>query len=857
MMFRLIKLYGWLLKFYPARFREEYQAPMQQQFCDEYRDAQGSGDRIRLWLRAIGDLAISLPQELFHELRLDLKNSIRIYSRRPLTTALAIIALALAIGSGTGVFSVLNALLLRSLPFEKPSELVELVSPAISALSGRAQFMKWSHQNSYLQSAATFSTSEMNLTGNRDVLRAKVTETSANLFQVLGVKPIWGRAFTPDEDIPGRNAVAVISYGVWQQLFAGDPGVLGRTLHVNGKAMTIIGVAPPTADYPGKTAIWLSTIFDFEKVPKRGAFLVQTIGRLKANISPVLAQQFYEAETRRANRQLPLTLRTGDPSRPRLVSLQSQLAGPVQRASLVLAGLTLLVVLTACANVAQLLLSRTTERRQELAVRAALGASRARLLQQLITEASLLTVAGAFLGLIVAYWASKIASSVAPAQLGTQDYTIFDWRVLCFSTLLALLMGLAVGGLPVWLMGCTPSANIVRQQPGLRDLRTRRVRSGLLIMQAALALCLITSSLTMSRAFLHLINANLGFRPANVVTLNVSIQGTRYKGASEWQYYTEALNHLRSVPGVQAAGAVNYLPLANHVYMAYAFKLDSGQALQHIVVNSVTAGYFPAMQIHFLAGRDFAENEMQHSEPSVIVNEAFAQNAKLGTAVVGRKLIAPWSRTPYRIVGLVATTRSAGPAYPGEPEIYWPTQEEPGPALTLVARVDGPAEAYLARCRDAVRSADRSVPIYDVKTLDQRLAEVLARPKFYTTTTVFLGLLAVWLATVGIFGTAAYSIAQRRHEMGVRMAVGASYLRIRNMVVRESFIPIIYGTAVGVIFSITSGRSLEHLLENAPPPGIWMTIAAVMLLLATGLLAAWSATRRVLAIDPLEALRAE
>jgi hypothetical protein len=291
--------------------------------------------------------------------------------------------------------------------------------------------------------------------------------------------------------------------------------------------------------------------------------------------------------------------------------------------------------------------------------------------------------------------------------------------------------------------------------------------------------------------------------------------------------------------------------------MAFPFKMDSGQTLKSIVVNSITNGYFQAMKTPLLAGRDFAESEMQHSEPSVIVNEAFAQSTKLGRAIVGRHLTAPWSNTPYRIVGVVATVRAAGPANAGGPEIYWPIEEEPPPALTLVARVDGSAEPYLARSRDAVQTVDRSIPVYDVKTIEQRLADVLARPKFYTTATLFLALLAVLLAAVGIFGTAAYSIAQRRHEMGVRMAVGASYQRIRNMIVRESMGPIIYGTIAGMVFAFASGRYTEHLLENASAPGALITITAAGLLLLAGLVAAWSATGRVLAIDPLDAIRAE
>ncbi len=321
----------------------------------------------------------------------------------------------------------------------------------------------------------------------------------------------------------------------------------------------------------------------------------------------------------------------------------------------------------------------------------------------------------------------------------------------------------------------------------------------------------------MGRTFLRLLNVDLGFHPARVVTLNVSIQGTRHSGSGEWQNYSEALHRLRSVPGVKAAGAVSYLPLTNDVYMADAFKLDSGLRVERIVMNAVMPGYFSAMGTSFLAGHDFAENEKEHSEPSVIVNEAFAKSAGLGRTIVGRKLTPSGGNTPYLIAGVVTT----------------------------------------ARCRDAVRSVDPEVPVYDVKTLDQRLTEVLSRPRFYTTATLFMTLLAALLAAVGSYGTAAYSIAQRKHEMGIRIALGASYHGVRGMMLRESLIPIIVGAVSGIFLSLALGRYLGHLLENAVQPTVWTCAAGAALLLLTGLTAAWSATGRVLSIDPADALRAE
>ena len=853
------KLYSWLLKLYPAGFREEYQTPMERHFRDDYRDALGNSGKALLWLQAIGDLATSVPAEFFRELALDLKHGFRVYRRRSLSTVLAVIALGLAIGASTGVFSVLNALLLRDLPFSNPAQLTELCLSPFNPMMGHVAFGAWSRRSSYLQSAAAFSSSEMNLTGEREAFRVKVAETSANFFQLLGVKPAVGRTFATNEDVTGQNAMAVISYGLWQQFFGGDPQVAGMTLRVNGTPLTIIGVAPASFDYPGKTSLWIPTIFDIETMPKRGAVLFQTIGRLKPGISIRSAQQMFDTEVLRAHPPDRPSISADERNNPHLISLQNQLAGPVRQASWVLAGMTLLVLLTACANVAQLLLSRTTERRQELEVRAALGASRARLLQQLTTEATILTMAGALLGLAVAHWASRLTSSIAPAQLLTQEYTILDWRVLAFAAALALSMALAFGVLPAWLLGrLHPSGQMLRNQSGIRDLKTRRARASLIALQAALTLTLVTSSFAMGRSFLRMLNVDLGFHAACVVTLNVSVQGTKYRGPAEWQYYREALNRLRSVPGVQASGAVAYLPLASNMYMANSFKLDSGQTLHAIVTNAVTADYFRAMETPFLAGRDFAKSTREQAEPSVIVNEAFAQGAGLGNAIVGRTVQAPWDGNHvYRIVGLVATTSFIGPSQQGGPQIFWPIEGEPPAALTLVARVNGPAETYLLRCRDAVRALDKEVPIYDVKTLDQRLADAVARPKFYTTATLFLAVLAVLLASVGIYGTAAYSIAQRRSEMGIRIALGATYERVRTMMVRESAMPILAGMTFGVAGSLAAGRYLVHLVEGAAQIELRICVAAAIAFLLVGLIAAWSASARVRSIDPAEAIRAE
>jgi predicted permease len=835
------KIYSWLLKLYPAGFREEYQAPMERHFQDEYRDASSRGARLLLWLTAIADVALSAPAEMVRELRQDLAHAFRVYRRRAVSSVMAVVALAFAIGAGTGVFSVLSALLLRSLPFSNPEQLVELRNSPFGPMKGRAAFTEWRHQSLYLQDAAAFSLDDANLMYGRDALRIKVAETSANFFRLLGVAPVIGRTFSPDEDATGHSGVAVISHALWQQSYGGSRGAVGAVLHIDGIPLTVIGVAPARFDYPGKVNVWTPTVFDFETIPKRGAFLFQTVGRLKDALSVGKASQMFDAEIQHVT---PALLTGEQQNRASLISLQDQLSGQVRRAGWVMFGMIFLILLTACANVAQLLLSRTTDRRRELAVRAALGAGRARLIQQLIVEASALTVTAAALGLLVAYWIGNLASSVAPPALATQTYTVLDWRVLGFAATLAVLMGVVFGVVPALLVGrLQPSGEILRAQS---VAGTRRARAVLVTLQAGLTLILVVSSITMGRTFLERLRSDLGFQTAHVVTLNLSLEGTRYHGGpAEWRYYSAALDRLRAVPGVEAAGAVSYLPLADNFYAASSFQLDSGQTVKPVVMNATMPGYFQAIGTGFLAGHDFGHD-------GIIVNAAFAESAGLGNAILGRKVKAPWTKTPYLIVGVVNTARD-----PGFAEIYWPVEEEPPAALTLVARVQGQAEAYLARCRDAVRAADPEVPVYDVLTLDQRLSSQLARPRFFTTATLFLAALALLLAAVGIYGMAANSVAQRTQEMGIRMALGASYRRIRIMLLRETALPIAWGLAFGIAGAIASGRFLEHLLENAQPAQPEIFLAAAGLLLFIGLSACWAASARVLAIEPALAVRNE
>jgi putative ABC transport system permease protein len=850
------KLYRKLLKLYPASFRQEYEGAMTRQFLDEQRDAQGWKENVGLWLHALSDIAVSAPRELVRELSQDSRFALRVYRRRPVSAVIAVGTLALAVGASTGVFSVTSALLLRTLPFGDASRLVELRFAPFSAGNGRAGFAEWRNHSSYLESAATFSTSEMNLNSGRDSLRVRVTETSANLFSLLEVQAHLGRTFVPEEDRPGENHVIVISHRLWQQAYGGNPSVIGSIAHLDGAALTIIGVAPSRFDYPGNVDVWAPTVFNFEVIPKHGAFIWQTIGRLRPGITMRQARQEFKADIARVN---PKSLRPDNSSIPQIVGLRDQLSSQIRTSVLILFSVVLLVLLTALANVAQLLLSRTAERHQELALRSALGASRSRLIQQLTVEATALTLSGAALGMIFALLVARVAGAVMPAQLAAQEYTLLDWHVLCFAIALALITGFAFGIMPTWLIGrIQPSTQVVRMHSGTSEPATGRLRSALVSLQVAFTLTLLVSSFTLGSAFLRLVHTDLGFKPANAVTLKVSLEGTRYQtGNAKWQYYSAVKDRLQSIPGVKAVGAVNYLPLSNNVLMAGTIQVESGPKVPGVVLNGSMPGYFKAVGSELIAGKDFGFDLSESPEPPVIVNEAFARGSGFGPNIVGRRIIAPWTPRPYQVAGIVSTARMAGPEYEGGPQAYWPVEEEPPSALTFVASVSGDPRHYLTQCRDAVVGLDRDVPVYEVKTLDQSLTESMERPRFYTTSVLFLAGLALVIAVAGVYSTSSRAIIQREHELGVRIALGASIQQIRALILRQGTVPVAFGILAGVVGAAGCGIFLQHLFLGINVSGVMAFVVPSLFLLLISIGTAWSATTRVLAIDPIEVIRAE
>lgn len=854
------RVYGWLLRLYPARFREEYASSMERDFQAEYREARTARERLALVWRALADVAATAPGETAREVGQDLRFAARACRRRPLATGLAVTTLAMAIGATTGTFSVLNALLIRPLPFAAPEQLAEVTLAPVNVAHGRAAFQAWQDNSSYLAAAAGFTTNEMNVSLGGQPARVRVTEATANFLRLLGAEPALGRGFAPEEDRPGHNGVAVISDGLWRQVYGRDPQVIGSLVRLNGKPFTVVGVAPRGMDFPDKTAVWTPTVYELARIPKSGAFAWRTIGRLKPGLTTTRATALFQAEVQRAGGGPGRPRIEGFSSEPSLTPLRDVLAGPVQTSSLLLMGMAAFVLLIACANLAHLLLSRITERRQELVIRAALGASRARLVQQLVTEATALTAVAALAGLGVAHWAARLAELAVPAQLAARPYTVLDWRVAGFTAGLALLTGLLFGVLPATLLGrMQPGQDVMRAQTASRGAEAARLRTALTAMQAALTVALLAAAFGLGGSFLRLMKTDLAFRTAGVVTLNVSLAGTRQEAEGrERAYFDEALARLRAAPGVESAAAVAHLPLLTTMFSGGRYRLDSGEEGRLAVLNAASPGYFHTVGTPVLQGRDFQSSDHAGSEPVAVISDDLARSFGRGD-VLGRRLNLGSREKPgmVRVIGIVPAQRIMGPAYPASAQIFRPLAQATPSQATFVARTGGEAAAYVPACRDVVQQVDRSVPVYDVKLLGQRLDERLARPRFYTAAIVFLAGFALLLAVAGTYGVAAYSVGQRTREIGIRIAVGSSPAGLRAMLFRQGMAPVAAGMVGGAVAAAGAGRLLRHLVAGAEPAGPALIAAASAVLALAAGLALWQATRRITRLDPTLALRAE
>jgi putative ABC transport system permease protein len=792
-------------------------------------------------------------QRLHSAMLQDLKYTLRLWTRHPWQAVFAIAALAIGIGATTGVFSVVNILLLQSLPFREPDRLA-LMHNFIPPHGGANEFHEWRQRSAYLADAALVEENDVNLGGMRVGSRAHVAQTSWNFFSVLGVQPVLGSGFAADEDVdgtgwglPGRNAVAVIGYGIWQQLFGGDPKVLGATIRIDGKPLSIVGVAPPGFDYPGKSVLWKPAAFS----PNNNGWA--TIARLKPGISWPQARAAFAVDVQRLSPKPGGTYNSN--LRPSLTSLQEGLVGTVKNASLMFMAAVVLVLLIACTNVANLLIARTADRAAELSMRSALGASRGRLARQLLTECLLLSVVSTMLGLLLAFWITSVATKVQPPPLGAESYRILDARVLAFTLLVSVITTMGLGAFPSLYAG---RIHAFGSRSSSRASGSRLLRQSLVGAQVMLTMILLAGSVCLGRAFIHLMKIDRGYDVAGIVTVNISLDGTTHQlNKRQLPYFEEVLDRVRAVPGVLSASATDFLPLYASAFVGGPFGLDGRPAGGNSTLVPVLAGYFQTMGGRMLYGREFTESEVLSDAKVAVVNERFASNFGAPRDALNHQLTIEGD-TPWRIVGVVKGMEyETDPSLANSNQVFIPSDTPGSFFSTIVARVDGRAEDHLAAIRDEVQSVDPQVPVFSAKTMEQRLDEVFANPRFYRTAVWTFAGFALLLALIGIYGIVSYAVVQRTQEMGVRMALGRTPAQLRSMLLRDGLRMIMAGAIPGILGAQLVGRFLESLVDGAKPIDFVTSVGLVVLFAVVASVSVWSATRSITKLDIAAILRTE
>lgn len=780
----------------------------------------------------------------------DVRYALKLWAVRPWQTVFAIAALAIGIGANTGVFSVVNALLLRSLPFREPDRLA-LTYNFIPPHDTAKQFHEWSQQSRYLADAALFEEFDVNLGGTRVASRIHVAQTSWNFFSVLGTEPVFGRAFASEDDVdatgwglPGRNAVAVISYSLWQQLFAADPRALGATIRLDGNPLTVIGVAPPGFDFPHRAVLWKPAAFS----PGNNGWV--TVARLRLGVPWSQGRAAFALEAKRLwpGQEGP------DDSHPRMTSLQDALAGSAKNASLLFMGAVVLVLVIACTNVANILTARTADRMSEFSIRSALGASAGRLARQLFTEGLLLSLIATLTGLVIAYWITSLAANAEPPALAAQSYSILDVRVLAFTVVVATVTALMFSILPSLYLG---RVHALGTRSSSRPYGSRLLRTILVGTQVVLTIVLLAGSVSLGRAFVDLMKVDRGYDVSQVLTVSVSLDGTSHQlDKRQLLYFEQVLDRVRGLPGVRAASATEFLPLYASAFVGGPFALDARPAARNSTMIPVLSEYFRTMGARILYGREFTDAEIRSGARVAVVNDRFAAGFGAPQDAIGHRLTI--GSDSWRIVGVVKGMEyETDPTTANGNEVFVPSTNPGSFFSTFVVRVDGQAEDRLAQLRDVIQSLDPQVPVFGVKTMEQRLDQVFAGPKFYRTAVSSFAGFALLLAMMGIYGIMSYAVVQRTQEMGIRLALGTTPLRLRGVLLRQGLLVVGASAIPGIAGAELSGRFLETLIDGAKPVGLGTSAGLILLLALVASTSTWFASRRIARFDITAILHAE
>ena len=802
----------------------------------------------------------------------DIKYTLRILIKQPGFTAVAVITLMLAIGVNTTIFSVVNAVLLKALPFQQPEQLVSVQKVAEpGGLPGIAayQYLAWKDRNTSFDDLAAFTDNTFNLTGNGEPERISCAQVTASLFTTLKVQPLRGRFFLPEEDKPGASNVAIVSERFWQRRFGRDENILKSTLTLDDKPYSIIGVMPSSFRFPGEFDVWLPIALDPIRETQGDFFsLIETVGRLKPAASRTAAQTELSSIARQASAHVNEPSTVG---KFEVVPLHQQLVSGVRLTVLILWGAVGLVMLLACVNVASLMISRTLSRRREMAVRAAVGARRWQLIRQLLTESVVIGLAGGVFGLLVAVWGTRAITGLVPRGFTTSVYDLnnvpLDWRVFVFAFALSVLTGIVFGLAPALTASKPDLINALRNSRsfGLTSFGLRSFRGWLIVVELALTVVLLLGAGLLVRSFNKLMAVDLGFDRENVLTFRVSLPRSKYsKPAQTDAFNKQLLQRLNALPGVQSAGTIIHSPLQGHALIAFV-GIEGLPPLDRkkdppIGIGAVDGAYFNMLKIPLLGGRQFGASDGADGQKVTIVNQAFVKRFLGGGDALGRRVTFGCEKSEgfcRTIVGVVGNIRQESITDEAVPEMYLPFAQMPMNGTTVMVRTSADPVALVGAVRNEVLAIDKDQPISEVKTLAQRVDEVVAVSRSLMLLFTAFALLALILAAVGIYGVVSYSVTQRTHEIGIRMALGAQPTHVLRLTIRNGIALTLLGIVIGVGVSFALTRFMESILFGVTPTDKLTFIAVSSLLFVVALFASLIPARRATKVDPLVALRYE
>ena len=797
----------------------------------------------------------------------DIKHAMRMIVRSPGFSAIAIVTFAIGIGINTAVFNVVNGVLLRPLPYPDADRITMLWMDnrrqnIREDITSYPAYMDWKTQSTSYAHMSAYVPSAFSLTGAGEPERLIGAAVTASFFDVMGITPSMGRVFGIESETPGKDGVVVLSHGLWQRRFGGVNDVLGKTISLNGRPREVIGVMPPALQWPDDAELWTPLAPVQQQRDSRNSFWLPVIGRLQPGIPIEQAQAEMTAIGERLEQAYPTTKGYG----VYVVGLQQQLVGNIERPLFVLLASVGFVLLIACANLANLMLGRTAARRKELAIRTALGAGRGVLMRQIVIEAFVLAVAGGLAGIALAYWATSFFVNLGGDSIPRQDAIAIDARVMAFALVLATIAAL--------LSGLVPALQGSRKKV-VDDLRegsrqgsggaSRRTRNALVAAEVALSLILLTGAGLLVRTLWTMQQAPRGFDATRVAMMTISPPATSYPQPPDVvSFYNRMLDRVRALPGVENAasgtGVLQPLITNSGIFSIEGKPVPPPEERVEYPIELVSPGYFETIGMRIINGRGFTAADDANAPPVAVVNETFARTAWPGEDPIGRRIRpgddtsqAPWQT----VVGVIADAHRAEVTRAIRPEIYRSTLQVTPRTQTLFVKTSGDPEAIVASVRREVQAIDPQLPLFRVTTLEREVGATLAQPRFQAVLLAVFAVVALLLATIGIYGVTSHAVGQRTQEVGIRMAMGAARRDVLRLILLQHLQPALIGLAIGVAGALALSRFLQSLLFGvaATDPATFSLVALALLVVAAA--ACWIPARRATRVNPVVALRAD